>query len=61
MVTSGGIDMKEIKTSTMELKKHPGIYSIGEVCDIDGETGGYNLQFAYSSARAAAADISDPF
>ena len=59
MVTSGGIDMKEIKTSTMELKKHPGIYSIGEVCDIDGETGGYNLQFAYSSARAAAADISD--
>ena len=61
MATSGGIDMKEIKTSTMELKKHPGIYSIGEVCDIDGETGGYNLQFAYSSARAAAADISDPF
>lgn len=61
MVTSGGIDMKEIKTSTMELKKHTGIYSIGEVCDIDGETGGYNLQFAYSSARAAAADISDPF
>lgn len=61
MVTSGGIDMKEIKTSTMELKKHPGIYSIGEVCDIDGETGGYNLQFAYSSARAAATDISDPF
>jgi predicted Rossmann fold flavoprotein len=59
MVTSGGIDMKEIKTSTMELKKHPCIYSIGEVCDIDGETGGYNLQFAYSSARAAAADISD--
>ena len=59
MATSGGIDMKEIKTSTMELKKHPGIYAIGEVCDIDGETGGYNLQFAYSSARAAAAAISD--
>ncbi len=58
MATSGGIDMKEIKTSTMELKKHPGIYAIGEVCDIDGETGGYNLQFAYSSASAAAAAIS---
>ena len=59
MATSGGIDMREIKTSTMELKKHPGIYAIGEVCDIDGETGGYNLQFAYSSARAAAAAISE--
>lgn len=59
MATSGGIDMREIKTSTMELKKHPGIYAIGEVCDIDGETGGYNLQFAYSSACAAAAAMHD--
>lgn len=54
MATSGGIDLSEINTSTMELRKHPGIFAIGEVCDIDGKTGGYNLQFAYSSAAAAA-------
>ena len=38
-------------------KKYPGLYFIGEVLDIDGDTGGYNLQFAYSSARAAADSI----
>ena len=51
MVTTGGIDLEEVQLKTMELKRHPGLYVIGEALDIDGETGGYNLQFAYSSAR----------
>jgi len=50
MATAGGISLKEINTKTMELKKHPNLYAIGEMLDIDGITGGYNLQFAYSSA-----------
>ena len=41
----------------MELKKHSNIYAIGEMTDIDGHTGGYNLQFCYSSARAAVENI----
>jgi len=53
MATAGGISLKELNTKTMELKKHPGLFAIGEVVDIDGITGGYNLQFAYSSANAA--------
>ncbi|HIU25957.1 MAG TPA: aminoacetone oxidase family FAD-binding enzyme [Candidatus Copromorpha excrementigallinarum] len=54
MVTRGGIALSEIDTSSMELKRFPGLFAVGEVCDIDGATGGYNLQFAYSSAGAAA-------
>lgn len=57
MATSGGISLKEIHTKTMELKNHPNLFAIGEVVDIDGITGGYNLQFAYSSARACAAKL----
>ena len=52
MATSGGVSLKEISSKTMELKKCPGIYVIGECLDVDGDTGGYNLQFAYSSAMA---------
>ena len=57
MCTSGGVDLSCIDMSTMQAKKLPGIYVIGEALDVDGITGGYNLQFAYSSARAAADDI----
>ena len=53
MATCGGIDLSEIDLKSMELKNHPGIYAIGEILDVDGRTGGYNLQFAYSSACAA--------
>lgn len=53
MATAGGISLKEIQTKSMELKNHPGLFAIGEVVDIDGITGGYNLQFAYASASAA--------
>lgn len=54
MATAGGISLSEINTKTFELKKHPGLYAVGEVLDIDGITGGYNLQFAYASACATA-------
>ena len=53
MATAGGISLSEIYCKTMESRIYPGLYFIGEMVDIDGETGGYNLQFAYSSARAA--------
>jgi len=57
MVTLGGVSLDEVDTKTMELKKLPGIYVIGEALDVAGDTGGYNLQFAYSSACTAAAAI----
>lgn len=53
MATAGGISLSEVNMKTMELKKHPGLFAIGEVLDIDGITGGYNLQFAYASARVS--------
>lgn len=57
MSTAGGILLSEIKTSTMESKRYPGLYFAGEVLDVDGDTGGYNLQFAFSSGHAAALAI----
>jgi predicted Rossmann fold flavoprotein len=57
MVTAGGVDCREIEPRSMESKLHKGLYFIGEVLDVDGESGGYNLQFAFSSAYAAAQDI----
>lgn len=54
MVTRGGISLDEIDFTTMQLKKLPGIYAIGEALDVDGITGGYNLQMCYSTACAVA-------
>lgn len=59
MVTAGGVSLSEISTKTFEVKKHPGLYVIGEALDVDGITGGYNLQFAYSSAAAVADALRD--
>ena len=50
IVTSGGIDLSEIDTGTMAIKRCPGLFAIGEVLDVDGTTGGYNLQMCYSTA-----------
>ena len=55
-VTAGGIDAAEV-TDTFALKRLPGAYAVGEVLDVDGDCGGYNLQFAWSSAYVAAMDI----
>ena len=54
MTTAGGIALSQIDLKTMELKNHSGIFVCGEMIDIDGSTGGYNLQFAYSSGCTAA-------
>ncbi|MCF8010381.1 MAG: NAD(P)/FAD-dependent oxidoreductase [Clostridiales bacterium] len=52
-VTAGGIDVKDINPKTMESKLVPGIFFAGEVLDIDGDCGGYNLQWAWSSGYVA--------
>ncbi len=54
MATAGGVSLEEVHLKTFESKKHPGLYIIGETLDIDGDTGGYNLQFAFSSGYCAA-------
>jgi len=53
MVTAGGVCLDEVDLKTMEAKRYPGLYFAGEVLDVDGDTGGYNLQFAFSSAKSA--------
>ena len=53
IITSGGVDVKEISPKTMELKAFPGIFVCGELIDIDAYTGGYNLQLAFSTGKAA--------
>lgn len=53
-VTLGGVDTNELSSRTMEAKKVPGLYFIGEVMDVTGWLGGYNFQWAWSSAWACA-------
>ena len=55
VITSGGVGLKEIDPKTMESKKQAGIYFAGEVIDADAYTGGFNLQIAFSTGRAAGA------
>jgi predicted Rossmann fold flavoprotein len=52
-VTGGGVDTDGISSKTMESKRTPGLYLVGEVLDVTGELGGYNLQWAWSSGWAA--------
>lgn len=57
MVTSGGVDVKEINSSTMESKIIKNLFFGGEVVDVDAETGGYNLQIAFSTGYLAGSDF----
>ncbi|MDD4126779.1 MAG: NAD(P)/FAD-dependent oxidoreductase [Methanomicrobium sp.] len=57
MVTRGGVILSEINPKTMESKVCPHLYFTGEVLDFDGDTGGYNLQAAFSTGYAAARNI----
>lgn len=57
MVTSGGVDVKEINSSTMESKIIKNLFLAGEVIDVDAETGGYNLQIAFSTGYLAGSDL----
>ncbi|MDH3612057.1 MAG: NAD(P)/FAD-dependent oxidoreductase [Gammaproteobacteria bacterium] len=52
-VTLGGIDTDELSSRTMECKRQPGLYCIGEVVDVTGHLGGFNFQWAWASAQAA--------
>ena len=57
-VTVGGVDTSALSSKTMETKKIPGLYFIGEAVDVAGWLGGYNFQWAWSSAMAAARALS---
>ncbi len=52
-VTLGGVNTNEISSKTMMIKKHPGLFFIGEVVDVTGHLGGYNFQWAWSSGFVA--------
>jgi predicted flavoprotein YhiN len=52
-VTAGGIDTDELSSKTMESKKVPGLYFIGEVVDVTGHLGGFNFQWAWASGFSA--------
>lgn len=54
IVTRGGVSVGEVDPRTMESRLHPGLFFAGELLDVDGHTGGYNLQIAFSTAVAAA-------
>ena len=56
-VTVGGVDIKEIVQETMEIRKLPNMYVCGEIIDIDGDCGGFNLQWAWTSAYTASKAI----
>ena len=58
MVTCGGVSVKEIDPKTMESKIVKGLYFAGELIDVDGKTGGYNLQAAFSTGWAAGGSLS---
>ena len=59
IVTSGGVDTKQINPKTMESKLVRGLYFAGEVIDVDAYTGGFNLQIAFSTGRLAAQSTAD--
>jgi predicted flavoprotein YhiN len=53
IVTAGGVDTREVDPRTMESRKTKGLYLAGELLDIQGDTGGYNLQAAFSTGWLA--------
>lgn len=57
MCTTGGVSLDEIDIDTFEVKKYPGMYIIGEALDVDGDTGGFNIQFAFSSGYVCSKSI----
>lgn len=56
-VMVGGVSTAELEPKTLEVRKHPGLYFIGEVVDVTGWLGGYNFQWAWASAAAAARSL----
>jgi predicted Rossmann fold flavoprotein len=56
-VTAGGVDTNELDSTTMQTKKVPGLYFIGEVVDVTGHLGGFNFQWAWASGAAAGRSV----
>ena len=55
--TAGGVDLREIDPATMESRHCPGLHLVGEILDVDGRIGGFNFQWAWSSASVAASAL----
>lgn len=56
-VTAGGIALSDVNPKTLESKVQPGLFFAGEIFDVDGRIGGYNFQWAWSSATVAALGV----
>jgi predicted flavoprotein YhiN len=56
-VTSGGVALDEVDPHTLESRRHPGLYFVGEVLDLDGLIGGYNFQAAWSTGWLAGESV----
>ena len=53
IITAGGVSVREVNPKTMESKQVKGLYIAGELLDVDAYTGGFNLQIAWATGRAA--------
>jgi hypothetical protein len=60
MVTRGGVSLKEVHSHSLESRVIPGLFFAGEVLDLDGPCGGYNLQWAFSSGWLAGESAGEP-
>jgi predicted flavoprotein YhiN len=58
--TAGGVSLDEIDPSSMASRRVPGLYLVGEMLDVDGRIGGFNFQWAWSTARVAGRSITNP-
>jgi predicted flavoprotein YhiN len=56
---AGGVDTRDLDSASLESKLHPGLHFIGEVVDVTGWLGGYNFQWAWSSAWACAEKMAE--
>ncbi|MGL6298069.1 MAG: NAD(P)/FAD-dependent oxidoreductase, partial [Methanobacteriaceae archaeon] len=61
MISLGGVDLSEINTKTLESKISPNLYFVGELLDIHGPTGGYNLQIAFSTGYLAGESVAKKY
>ena len=59
--TAGGVALDEIDPASMESRRCPGLYLVGEMLDVDGRLGGFNFQWAWSSGRTAAEGLARRF
>ena len=59
-VTAGGVPLAEVDTATLESKRKPGLFLVGEMLDVDGRIGGFNFQWAWSSAWVAGGGLARP-